>query len=197
MSLPRSDSVESICTVLTCASEEYDDLFAKQSLSTEVLSDDALRNIIRPNSERLRAADCRYRLDDFLNAILMHAPHPLGRRYVAICLHIAHEKGEDGVVNAAKAWLDNLLLPMLAISRRKKTEPASSQTPTIDTTMEHIESANRNDQQALRHAVSHASVFLLLSTKFISGCPSRTVFLCDHEGIRRCSGRQTLTGRSL
>jgi hypothetical protein len=111
MSLSCSDPVESICTVLTCASEEYEDLFAKEGLLTEVVSGDALHNIIRPNSERLRAADGRYRLDDLLYAMLKHAPHPLGRRYVAICLHIAHQKGEDGVVNAAKAWLDNLLLP--------------------------------------------------------------------------------------
>ena len=106
-----SDSFESICTVLTRASEEYEDFFANEELLTEVLSDDALHNIIRPNSERLRAADGRYRLDDLLYAMLKHAPHPLGQRYVAICLHIAHQKSEDGVVNAAKAWLDNLLLP--------------------------------------------------------------------------------------
>ena len=140
-----SDSFESICTVLTCASEEYEDFFAKEELLTEVLSDDTLHNIIRPNSERLRAADGRYRLDDLLYAMLKHVPHPLGRRYVAICLHIAHQKGEDSVVNAAKAWLDNLLLPsplvylfplrlrttsasVFALSRYKRTWPASSQT---------------------------------------------------------------------
>ena len=170
MSLPRSDSVESICTILTCASEEYDDVFAQENLPTEVLYEDALNKIIRPNSEKLRAADGRYRLDDLLYAMLQHAPHSSGRRYVAICLHIAYQKGEDDVVNAAKAWLDNLLLPsslfhlsltstecwclVLAISKRKKTQPASSQTPTIDATMEHIESATRDDQRILRNAVS-------------------------------------------
>ena len=111
MSLPRSDSVESICTVLTCASEEYEDIFSQEDLPTEVLYEDALNKIIRPISERLRAADSRYGLDELLYAMLKHAPHSSGRRYVAICLHIAHQKGEDGVVNAAKAWLDNLLLP--------------------------------------------------------------------------------------
>ena len=73
-----SDSFESICTVLTRASEEYEDFFAKEELLTEVLSDDALHNIICPNSERLRVADGRYRLDDLLYAMLKHAPHPLG-----------------------------------------------------------------------------------------------------------------------
>ena len=108
MSLPRSDSVESICTVLTCASEEYKVLFAKESFLTE---DDTLDSIIRPNRAKLRAADGRYRLDDLLHAMWKHAPHPSGRRYVAVCLHISRQKGADGVVNAAKAWLDNLLLP--------------------------------------------------------------------------------------
>ncbi len=111
MSLRRSDSPQSICTVLTCTSEEYLDLYDNETLLTEVLSDDALRNVIRPNSARLRAADPRYHLDDLLSAMLEHAPHPLGRRYVAVCLHVTNQKGEDGVVNAAKVWLDYLLLP--------------------------------------------------------------------------------------
>ena len=111
MSLPRSDSAESICTILTCASEEYRVLLAKDNFLTEGLSHDALNSIIRPNREKLRAADSRYRLDDLLDAMLKYAPHPKGRRYVAVCLHVAHQKGEEGVVNAAKVWLDNLLLP--------------------------------------------------------------------------------------
>jgi hypothetical protein len=50
--------------VLTCASEEYEVLFANEDFQTEGLSDDALHGIIRPNREKLRAADGRYRLDD-------------------------------------------------------------------------------------------------------------------------------------
>ena len=111
MSLPRSDSAESIISVLTCASEEYQSFYTNEALQTKALSDDALLNIIRPNSTRLRAADKRCRLDDLLSAMLIHAPQQSGERYVAICIHIAHQKGEDGIVNAAKAWLDNLLLP--------------------------------------------------------------------------------------
>ena len=109
MFLPRSDSAESTCTVLTCTSEGYQDFYEKRFL-TEVLSNDAERNIIGPNSARLQA-EPRYRLDKLLYAMLKHAPHPLGKRYVAVCLHVAHQKGEDGVVDAAKAWLDNLFLP--------------------------------------------------------------------------------------
>ncbi|KAH9168292.1 hypothetical protein EDB89DRAFT_2074118 [Lactarius sanguifluus] len=154
MSLPRSDSVESICSVLTFTSNEFKDVYENENLLTEVLSDEALRGIIDRNRVRLREADSRYRLDDLLSAMLLHAPHSSGRRYVAVCLHIAHQKGEDGVVNAAKAWLDNLLLPMLAISKAVKTEPASSQTPTIDTTVQYIESASRRDQPTLRSKVA-------------------------------------------
>jgi len=180
MSLRRSDSAESTCTVLTCTSEGFQDLYNNDRLRTEVLSDDALCNIIRPNSARLRAADPRCRLDDLLSAMLKHAPHLLGQRYVAVYLHVAHQKGEDGVVNAAKAWLDYLLLPssfvrlsiylhlltpdgsVLATSKAMKTEPSSSQTPAIGTTMQHIESASREDQRVLRANVS----IMPLSSRF-------------------------------
>ena len=117
MSLPRSDSDESILSVLTCASDEYQSFYANEALLTEALSDDALPNIIRPNlganSTRLRAADNRYHLDDLLYAILGHAQQPSGECYVAICLHIAHQRREDGIVDAAKAWRGSLPLPGL------------------------------------------------------------------------------------
>ncbi|KAH9059036.1 hypothetical protein EDB87DRAFT_836873 [Lactarius vividus] len=154
MSLPRSDSFESICSVLTFTSNDFKDVYENENLLTEVLSDEALRGIIDRNRVRLREADNRYRLDDLLSAMLQHAPHSSGRRYVAVCLRIAHQKGEDGVVNAAKAWLGNLLLPMLAISKAVKTEPTSSQTPTIDTTVQYIESASRKDQPTLGSQVA-------------------------------------------
>ncbi|KAH8993395.1 hypothetical protein EDB92DRAFT_398703 [Lactarius akahatsu] len=139
MSLPHSDSTESTCAVLACPSQEFQHLYDNERLLTGDLSDEALRSIIGPNRTRLREAETRCRLDDLLSAMLEHAPHPLGRRYVAVSLHVARE---DGVVDAAKAWLDNLLLPMLAISKAIKTEPASSQTPTNDTTVQHVESAS-------------------------------------------------------
>jgi hypothetical protein len=111
MSLPSSDSVESIRAVLTGTSEEFRDFYDDERLVTDVLVHEALENILGPKRERLHEADKRYRLHDLLSAMLVHAPHPLGQRYVAVCLHIVHQKGEDGVVNAAKVWLDNLFLP--------------------------------------------------------------------------------------
>ncbi|KAH9168291.1 hypothetical protein EDB89DRAFT_2074117 [Lactarius sanguifluus] len=162
MSLLFSDSAESTYTVLTCTSQEFQSFYDNESLLTDDLSDDALRNIIGPNSARLREAETRYRLDDLLSAMLEHAPHPLGRRYVAVTLHVARQKGEDGVVNAAKAWLDGLLLPMLAVSKAIKTWPVSSQTPTAK---QHIESASRNDQRVLRAKVALREQYRCAITK--------------------------------
>jgi hypothetical protein len=109
MSLPDPDT-DSSCTVWSKDHEYFD---RKLVDNVPSLLNDVLHNVIRPNSARLRAADTRYRLDDLLSAMLEHAPHPSGQRYVAVSLYVAHQKGEDGVVNAAKAWLDNLILPSL------------------------------------------------------------------------------------
>ncbi|KAH8995216.1 hypothetical protein EDB86DRAFT_2829534 [Lactarius hatsudake] len=160
MSLLCSDSTY---TVLTCTSQEFQSFYDNESLLTDDLSDDALRNIIGPNSARLREAETRYRLDDLLSAMLEHAPHPLGRRYVAVSLHVARQKGEDGVVNAAKAWLDDLLLPMLAVSKAMKSWPVSSrQTPTAK---QDIESASRNDQRVLKAKVALREQYRCAITK--------------------------------
>lgn len=66
-------------------------------LPTKVLSDDALLSAQHHSPEQrksVRAADQRYRLGDLLSAMLNYAPYTSGERYVAICLHIAHQKGE-------------------------------------------------------------------------------------------------------
>jgi len=108
----RSDvSVESICTVKSCTSDEFLEFYENENLDTDILSEDVMINVIHPNRDRLRAVDGRYRLDKLLSAMLEYAPHPLGRRYVAIALHIAMGKGGDAVVEAAKAWMDYLFLP--------------------------------------------------------------------------------------
>src|SRR6266404_4177567 len=160
MSLPHTDSAESICTDLTCASEDFQKLYDDTTLPTDVLCDDALHLIIR-HSTKLRATERRYRLDDLLSAMLEHAPHPLGRRYVAVCLHVAHQKGEDGLFNAAKGWLDYLLLPsafvdlsfhyyltsggsVLAMSKAIRSESDTSESSSLDTM-----SGSRADQRIL------------------------------------------------
>ena len=84
--------------------------FANKGFLTEVFSDGALDNVIRPNSERLRAADGRYHLDDLSYVMLKHTLHPSRRRYVAIDLYIASQKDEDSGINA-KAKLDSVFLP--------------------------------------------------------------------------------------
>ncbi|KAJ6621954.1 hypothetical protein B0H10DRAFT_2214770 [Mycena sp. CBHHK59/15] len=154
MSHRRTDSVESTCTVLTCTSDEFWEFFDNGSLSTVELAEDLLRNVIRPNKARLRESDARYHLDELLAGMLQEAPDPSGKRYAAVALHIAHGKGPEAVVDVAKAWLDNLFLPMLTIARSPRAEPASSQTPTIDTTVQRIEGADRSEQSKLRDTVA-------------------------------------------
>jgi len=103
------ESDKSTCSILSCTSEQFSE-FYDANYSTDILSEDAAK-IINKNRQRLQAADTRYRLDNLLSAMLEHAPHPLGKRYIAVALHIAHNKGGDMVVTAAKAWMDNLFLP--------------------------------------------------------------------------------------
>lgn len=67
--------------------------------------------MIGPNRERLRAGTNRYRLDDVITAILEHAPHSDGRRYVAAVLIIVQRRGGEAVVEAAQAWVDHLFFP--------------------------------------------------------------------------------------
>lgn len=103
--------LESTCTILRCTSEDFWSIYESDKLATDVLSHDILTNVIGANRERLRAAERRYRLDDLLSGMIIHAPHPLGQRYVAVSLHIAHQKGEEAVIHLANAWMEQLFLP--------------------------------------------------------------------------------------
>ncbi len=162
------DSAESIRTILTCNSDEFWDSFNDQTLQTDVLSNVVVKKIIHRNSERLRTADKRYRLDLLLSVLLDHAPHPLGKRYIAVCLDIANEKGHDGVVNAARVWMHLpsstqsvclfsslcllttkllMLRSVLAASRVINKLPASNQTSST-------ESASEAEMRSLRKKVS-------------------------------------------
>ncbi len=109
------DSDGSDDTVLSLTSENYWDRLETLNLGTDELSQEARRHVIRPNARRLRAASKRYRLDFLLIALLEFAPNDSGKRYITICLHIALRKGPDVVVNAAKAWLDYLVLPSMFV----------------------------------------------------------------------------------
>lgn len=106
--------MNSICTVLSCTSEDYLGLFDNEKLSTADLVQDVLQSVIPPNEALLRAVTTKYRLDDVIRGMLMYAPHPLGQRYAAVALHIAHGKGAEAVVSVATAWFDKLLLPSLS-----------------------------------------------------------------------------------
>ncbi|KAN0133391.1 hypothetical protein V8E53_008831 [Lactarius tabidus] len=152
MSLPGPDSAESIRAVLMGTSEEFKDFYDNEQLVTEVLVHEVLNNIIGLNREKLREVDNRYCLHDLLSAMLLHAPHPLGQRYVAVCLRIAHQKGEDGVVNAAKCWQ----------SQKLDLESSSSQTPSIDISEP---STSQKSEPSLRAQVAHREQYRCAITK--------------------------------
>ncbi|KAF7982959.1 hypothetical protein HWV62_24536 [Athelia sp. TMB] len=84
-------SVESTCTVFSCTSNEFCDVYEDSTVSTSVLSEDTLASIAG-NRELLRSAEQRYRLGDLLSGMLDYAPNPLGKRYVAVALHVASKK---------------------------------------------------------------------------------------------------------
>jgi Zn-dependent M16 (insulinase) family peptidase len=52
MVLLRSDSAQSICTILTCTSEDF---YSNERLLTEVLSNDVLHNDIRQTGKATRS----------------------------------------------------------------------------------------------------------------------------------------------
>jgi hypothetical protein len=111
------DSFESIRAILTCTSEEFKDFYDNERLNTDVLVHGALDNIVGPNRE-LKTSTRRGQAVSPprpLFAMLLHAPHSLGQRYVVVRLHSAHQRSEDVVVNGAKVWLHDLFLPSAGI----------------------------------------------------------------------------------
>ncbi|KAK7458140.1 hypothetical protein VKT23_010048 [Stygiomarasmius scandens] len=114
-------SFESICSIPTCPSSTFSALYEDDNISTQSLCDTAYGTIARYSQDLCAAgAGHRYRLDELLSGMLMHAPHPLGKRYVAVSLYIASQKGGDAVVDIARSWMENLFLPMLIISKETK-----------------------------------------------------------------------------
>ena len=111
----RTSSVNSICSVLTCRSADYEDWFENTDVSTDDLVADA-QAIVAQHRGSLHDAEKNYYLDRLLSGMLEHAPDGLGKRYVAIALHIAKGKGEAGVIDVGKAWLEHLFLPSQSIS---------------------------------------------------------------------------------
>lgn len=108
-------TADSTCEILKCAPAEFW-AYYEDSTSTETLANHVLRNVIHPNASFLRAANDEYRLDELLSAMLVHAPHPGGQRYVAVALHIAQGKGVEVLIELGKAWLEDLLFPSLSFS---------------------------------------------------------------------------------
>ncbi|KAJ6530738.1 hypothetical protein B0H19DRAFT_1191955 [Mycena capillaripes] len=161
MSHSRNLSISSFCSTLSINPDEFLDFFDNDNYNTGVLVTEA-HGIVEKHRPRLIMAappgpgSKRYRLDKLLDAMLSYAPNPLGARYVAVALHVAATKNDEGqsIVMTAKAWLDQFVLPMLTISMDNRSEPSSSQTPTLDETAQVIESADRKEQREFRASLA-------------------------------------------
>ncbi|KAF8884115.1 hypothetical protein BD779DRAFT_1787315 [Infundibulicybe gibba] len=122
-------SFESICAILRCTSAEFSSVYDSDNLSTNTLCNDAL-DVIVQNHEHLRAAEQRYRLDISLIAMLNHAPRECGKRYIAVALRIAGDKGGATVVDIARAWMDYLFFLVLGLSAVDTGSSCNYPTPT-------------------------------------------------------------------
>jgi len=98
---------DSTCAVLKCTSDYFRRIYAQETPT----DDEVLTNFIGSHQRLLSTPSQPCHLDKLLSTMLIHAPHPLGRQYVAVTLKIAHEKGDDVVLSIAKAWLQHLFLP--------------------------------------------------------------------------------------
>jgi hypothetical protein len=83
-------------------SEEYRDRFNLNE-KVELLVSHA-KEVVQENAVLLRNTKSRGRLDDLLLALLDHAPCDDGKRYVAIVIQMAQEKGPQELVSVADAW---------------------------------------------------------------------------------------------
>ncbi|KAK7457200.1 hypothetical protein VKT23_010498 [Stygiomarasmius scandens] len=161
MSRQRTAFIESFSGFLRCNSEAYFHIFNDDRLHTDVLSAGA-QDFIAEHKEHLRAANEQYLLDKLLLAMLEHAPHPDGKRYIAVAVNIAHRKGPEALVDVAKAWMEFLFLPMLTLFTTQTSQPSGNQTPTTNQTAQHMESADHSAQRNLRELVRTTGLSSLL-----------------------------------
>ncbi|KAJ7666884.1 hypothetical protein DFH06DRAFT_1384393 [Mycena polygramma] len=93
---------------------------AWEHCSTDELMASAHEIILKYRQQLDTAEAGRYGLFNLVVGMLDCAPTPEGSRYVAISLHTADAKSDGGcsVVEAAKAWLYHLLLPMFYMISR-------------------------------------------------------------------------------
>lgn len=106
------------------SSDDFLSYFENEAYDTAELVKEA-HGIIEKHRQRLQTKEGSRgrKLDKLLDAMLDHAPTPFGARYMAVALHVAATKEDGGhsVVEAAKAWLDQLLLPSASIPPSKLT----------------------------------------------------------------------------
>ncbi|KAF9472842.1 hypothetical protein BDN70DRAFT_886520 [Pholiota conissans] len=119
-------------------------------LDTDVLVEEALVSIVENAMYRERLLYGGISSKELLRNMLLEAPHPNGKRYIALTLHVVAQKGSEEVERLAKVLLDDFLLPLQAqMSIKNRVDPSSSQTPTIDDTASNTESAEQREQREL------------------------------------------------
>lgn len=110
-----NESTGTLASSVSCEPAPADSIYALLSSGYQELINynddiDALtasaKRIICENMTVLREATKRCQLDVLLSAMLDHAPHPQGRRYVTTVLHAASEGDPKTVVEVAEAWID-------------------------------------------------------------------------------------------
>lgn len=110
MTYMRSPSLEPLISALFPRPDEYWNLY-ERGPDTNALVDSVMVNVIQKHQQSLRKGHKLYQLDSLLHGMLTEAPHPAGKRHVAVSLHIAHTKGDAAVLELAKVWMENLFLP--------------------------------------------------------------------------------------
>jgi hypothetical protein len=111
MSLLHTDSID---TVLTCTYEEFQVFYDNSNLHTEVLVRDALSAIIPLNKKKLHKAESW--LTNNIASMTSYLPcsctcqAPWGNNTSQSVFTLHIKRAKTGVVNAAKAWLDNIFL---------------------------------------------------------------------------------------
>ncbi|KAJ7746573.1 hypothetical protein B0H16DRAFT_1852587 [Mycena metata] len=118
---------------------------------SELLVEECIE-FIDNHQQELRAQSTKYRLDQVLRGMLQCAPNAAGKRYAAKVLHAAIRQGLPSVKTVAQSWVDGLLLPVLALSRRAATE--QPRTPIVDETALGIQNADWTEEQKLRALVA-------------------------------------------
>jgi hypothetical protein len=84
--------------------------------NTELYCQEVRDKILKPHAETLKSQYNTYYVNKLLEAMIEHAPHPDGKRYVAVALLSAMDVGLENVIKCAESWAEHLILPSTSLS---------------------------------------------------------------------------------